>query len=84
MTFYIRKDRKMGGYVIVRVGYPYEYHSHVKKMDGAHQVIRMIDRGIEPNKEWLRVAVRRLLTDDEYRRLKKKKQPYRNRRARYG
>lgn len=78
MTFYIRKDSKTGGYVIVRVGYPYEFHSHVDKMAGAHQIMRLIEKGLEPNQPWMQVAVRRLLTEEEYGKLKKCKEKYIN------
>ena len=46
MTFLIRKDRKTNGYVVIRVGYPYEYHSHCDKMAGAQQILRLIDKGL--------------------------------------
>ena len=80
MTFLVRKGRKTGGYVVIRVGYPYEYHSHCDKMAGAQQIPRLIDKGLEPNQPWMQEAVRRLLTEEEYGRLKKRKEKYINRR----
>jgi hypothetical protein len=78
VTFYIRKDRKTGGFVIVRVGGEYDQHAHIKSMDGCHQVIRLIDMGLEPKSAFLAQAVRRLLNDEEYAALKKCKEKYRN------
>ena len=78
MTFLIRKDHKIGGYVVIRVGYPYEYHSHCDKMAGAQQILRLIDKGLEPNQLWMQEAVRRLLTEEEYSKLKKRKEKYVN------
>ena len=77
-TFLIRKDRKTNGYVVIRVGYPYEYHSHFDKMAGAQHVLRLIDKGLEPQKSWMQEAVRRLLTEAEYQKLKKCKEKYVN------
>ena len=78
MTFYIRKDHKAGGYVLVRVGYPYEYHSHFKTESGCHQAIRMIDKRVEPAQDWLREAIRRVLTAEEFKCLKKTRDKYHN------
>ena len=78
-TFYIRKDRKTGGYVVVRVGADYDMHAHIKSMDGCHQLIRLIDKGLEPKSQWLREAARRLLHDDEFAKLKQPRDKYINR-----
>jgi hypothetical protein len=77
-TFLIRKDRKTNGYVVIRVGYPYDFHSHCDKMAGAQQILRLIDKGLEPNQPWMQEAVRRLLTEEEYSKLKKRKEKYIN------
>lgn len=78
MTFIIRKDRDHG-WVIIRAGGNYEQHAHVKTMGGCQQVMRLIDMGLEPKSQWLQQSVRRLLTEDEYRGLKKCKAQYVNR-----
>ena len=80
MTFYIRKDRKTGGYVVIRVGADYDMHAHIKSMNGCHQLIRLIEQGLEPKSEWLLQAARRILYDSEYINLKKCKDKYVNRR----
>ena len=80
MVFYIRKDRKTGGYVVIRVGADYDMHAHMKSMNGCHQLIRLIEQGLEPRSEWLQQAARRILYDIEYIKLKKCKDKYINRR----
>ena len=78
VAFYIRKDSKSGGYVIIRVGFPYDFHAHVKSKNGAHQILRLIAMGLEPKSDYLAAAVRRLLTEEEYAKLKKCKEKYVN------
>ena len=79
MTFYIRKDRKTGGYVVIRVGADYDMHAHIKSMNGCHQLMRLIDKGLEPKSQWLREAARRILTAEEFARLKQPRDRYINR-----
>ena len=79
MVFYIRKDRKTGGYVVIRVGADYDMHAHVKSMAGCQQLIRLIEMGLEPKSDWLQQSARRLLTDEEYQSLKRTKDRYVNR-----
>ena len=78
-TFYIRKDSKTGGFVIIRVNGEYEQHSHVKTMGGIHQILRLIELGLEPRQPWMQEAVRRILTAEEYAKLKRCKEKYVNR-----
>ena len=75
-TFYIRKDHKTGGYVVIRVGADYVMHAHIKSMDGCHQLIRLIEQGLEPKSQWLQQAARRILYEDEYAKLKRCKDKY--------
>ena len=75
-TFYIRKDSKTGGFVIIRVNGEKEQHAHIKTMGGCHQLMRLIELGLEPKSGWLQTAVRRLLTEDEYAKLKRCKDKY--------
>ena len=75
-TFYIRKDSKTGGFVIIRVNGEYDQHSHVKTMAGCQQVMRLVELGLEPKQPWMQTAVRRLLTEDEYAKLKRCKDKY--------
>lgn len=77
MTFYIRQDK--AGWVIIRVGGTYQQHAHVKSMAGCMQLIRLIEMGLEPKSDWLQQSARRLLTDEEYRGLKRVKDKYVNR-----
>ena len=83
-TFYIRKDSKTGGFVIIRVNGEYAQHSHVKTMAGCQQIMRLVELGLEPKQPWMQTAVRRLLTEDEYAKLKRCKEKYVNRGVRNG
>lgn len=78
MTFLVRKDHKTGGYVVIRVGADYGMHAHIKSMNGCHQLIRLIEQGLEPRSEWLQQAARRILYEREYLKLKKCKEKYVN------
>ena len=77
MTFYIRQDK--AGWVIIRVNGHYEQHAHIKSMAGCQQLLRLIEMGLEPKSDWLQQSARRLLTDEEYQRLKRTKDRYVNR-----
>ena len=76
--FYIRKDSKTGGFVIIRVNGEKEQHAHIKTMGGCHQLMRLIELGLEPKSGWLQTSARRLLSEEEYNALKKAKEPYVN------
>ena len=78
MTFHYRKERRHG-WVIIRVGFPYDYHSHLSTEAGCQQLMRLIEMGLEPRSERLQQSARRLLTDEEYRGLKRVKDKYVNR-----
>lgn len=66
------------GWVVVRVGFPYEYHSHLSSKQGCRQLINFIKKGVLPKSEWLIGSCRRLLTEHEFQRLKKPKDKYIN------
>ena len=57
----------------------FETSHGAQTMNGCHQLIRLIDMGLEPKSGWLQEAAHRLLYEEEYTRLKKSKEPYRNR-----
>ena len=78
MTFYVRQDKR-AGWVIIRVNGHYEQHAHIKSMAGCQQLLRLIEMGLEPKSDWLQQSARRLLTDEEYQRLKRTKDRYVNR-----
>ena len=78
MTFYVRQDKR-AGWVIIRVNGHYEQHAHIKSMAGCQQLLRLIEMGLEPKSDWLQQSARRLLTDEEYQKLKRTKDKYVNR-----
>lgn len=63
-------------WLIVRVGGTYEQHAHLKTRKDAERVRALIDAGRYPYSKEYRVALSRLLTEEEYRGLKKKPRYY--------
>jgi hypothetical protein len=66
------------GYVIVRVDGTYEQHAHIKTMDVCRLLIRLIEANKLPTSRYLQGSCRRLLLEEEYSQLKRKKQYYIN------
>lgn len=66
------------GYILYRPAKGYEWHSHFKTYHKARTCLAFIERGVMPGNGYLRESCRRLLTDEEFRRLDKG-QPYKNR-----
>ena len=62
--------------------HPNGYHSHFKYSDKATTCINLIERGLKPYSPKMRESARRILTNDEFRRLRdtEPKQKYKNRR----
>lgn len=74
--FIIKQER--GGFVVVRKDYPWEFHAHIKTIAGCKVLLSCIQQGKLPKSDWLQGSCRRLLTDEEYLRLKKPKDRYYN------
>jgi hypothetical protein len=66
------------GFIVKRLDGEYSQHAHVSTINGARQLINLIDRGLLPTSKYLQGSCSRLLTNDEYRSLKQKKQRYVN------
>jgi len=77
MEFVIKKDGNRG-YVVVRNGYPREFHAHLTTMNGCRQLLYYIHKGLLPKSSYLQGSCRRLLTSAEYDGLKRPKQKYYN------
>ena len=77
MEFIVKKDG-CHGFVVARKGYPKEYHAHTSTANGARTLINLINQGLLPRSVYLQGSARRLLTDEEYQRLKRPKQKYYN------
>lgn len=80
--FSIKKDGNRG-YVVVRLNMPENFHAHVSTLNGCRILINLIDKGVLPRSKYLQESCRRILTDEEYSRLKKPKQSYYNSKNRW-
>ena len=66
------------GYIVRRVGGEYSQHSHISTINGCRKLINLIQLGLLPTSRYLQVSCSRLLTEEEYKVLKQKKQRYIN------
>lgn len=57
-------------YIVVRK-YPtrYEEHSHLSSLQGAIQLIKLLDQNHMPHSKYLQESARRILKEKEYERL---------------
>lgn len=77
IDFEILKDSNRG-YIVKRKGGEYRQHAHLTNLEACRRLIHLIDLGLLPKNTWMQGSCRRLLTDDEYKRLKRPKQKYYN------
>lgn len=77
MEFIVKRDG-CHGFVVSRKNKPREYHAHISTANGARTLINFINQGLLPRSVYLQGSARRLLTDEEYQRLKRPKQKYYN------
>jgi hypothetical protein len=66
------------GYIVKRIDGEYSQHAHIRTINGCRQLINLINAGLLPTSKYLQGSCSRLLTKDEYRRLRQKKQRYVN------
>lgn len=66
-------------WLVVRVGGKYGQHSHLKTRKDALKVRNLIDVGKYPYSKDYKIAMQRLLTEEEFKKLDKK-QRYHNKR----
>ena len=76
IEFNIKKNSR--GYIITRVDGEYSQHAHLSTRDGCNRLLNLIENKLLPNSKYLQESCRRLLTDDEYAKLRQKKQMYYN------
>lgn len=71
-------------YVVVRKNYPYEFHSHFRKYEGAKELIELFYKKVKPYGNYFSVAMQRITTEEEFESFvsKKKKVKYRNNKGR--
>ena len=70
--------RNSRGYIIIRLDGEYDNHSHVTTLNGCRLLISLIRQNRLPTSKYLQESARRLLTDEEYKTLRQKKQRYVN------
>ena len=71
--------KKHGSYIVRRIDGGYNQHAHINKYSTCKLLIKLIHTNKLPTSEYLQGSCRRLLTDEEYSRLRpKKKQQYVN------
>lgn len=72
----LKRDNK--GYILIRENGEYAQHSHISTIVGVHKVIECIKKERIPDSTYLRESCRRLLTEEEFARLRPKKDKYYN------
>ena len=75
VVFYHRRFKVLqigkSSYVIVRKNTTnYSEHSHLSSLQGAIQLIKLIDHGLMPSSEYLKESARRILREKEFNKLK--------------
>ena len=77
LQFDIIKDSNRG-YIVRRINGTYEQHAHINTLNGCRLLIRFISSNRLPTNKYLQGSCSRLLTEEEYVKLKQKKQRYIN------
>jgi hypothetical protein len=62
------------GYVVINNKEDYSHHSHFENLKGASRCLDLIYKRVLPNNEWWREALRRLLSEEEFKELRADKQ----------
>jgi len=76
IEFYIKRTSR--DYIVIRKNGEYSQHAHISTINGCNRLIYLIDNNLLPTSKYLQDSCRRLLTEDEYTKLKQKKQRYYN------
>jgi hypothetical protein len=77
IEFDIKKDSNRG-YIVIRADGEYSQHAHVSSLNGARQLINFINLRLLPTSKYLQKSCSRLLTEEEYKGLRQRKQRYIN------
>ncbi len=59
------------GFIVKRRNSTYEQHAHFRSHSSAKNFARTMYNGIMPTSKWFKSSARRLLTEDEYKELRK-------------
>ena len=81
MQFTIKEESR--GYVVVRKNGEYTQHAHLSTLNGCRELIILIEKGLLPKSQYLQGSCRRLLTHEEFLKLKKPKDKYYNSKNRW-
>lgn len=74
--YYITTD--IHGYKILWRADDSGRHAHLRNMQSVHTLLTLLGKNLLPKDEYLQGSARRLLNDDEYKRLKRPKDKYYN------
>ena len=84
MKFDIFPDYKGRGWIVKRMDIDnYEMHAHLTNVEACRRLVRLIENGLLPKNTWMQGSCRRILTNEEYQRLKKPKDKYLNSKDRW-
>ncbi len=64
--FRITKDRRTKTWVVARTDLPHEHHTHFKDLNGCFKLIHLFEKGIKPNHPYLKEAMLRITTPEEW------------------
>lgn len=70
--------KQHGSYIVKRVDADYSFHAHISTYKGCRLLIDCIKKNKLPKSDYLKGSCRRLLTREEYNRLRKPKDQYIN------
>jgi len=70
--------KQHGSYIVKRVGGDYSFHAHISTYKGCKILRDCIKKNKLPKSDYLKGSCKRLLTREEYNRLKKSKDRYYN------
>ena len=70
--------KQHGSYIVKRVDADYSFHAHISTYKGCKLLMDCIRKNKLPKSDYLKGSCRRLLTREEYNRLRKPKDQYIN------
>jgi hypothetical protein len=57
--------RSRRDFVLVRKGYPYEFHAHFKDLKGCKTLVKLFEKKKIPFQEYYKLAMERITTEEE-------------------
>lgn len=71
-----RVIRTKKDYIVARVDGEYKQHSHHHNRNACYKLISILQKGVMPKSNYLKISASRLLTDEELSKLTVKDKPY--------